>query len=413
MRIVQINTFSYKATGTIMLNIHRWLQKRGYESYIVWGRGREPQNQFEYSIYDNLGIKFHGIYTRVLDKTGFASWNATKKLIAYLDKIKPDIIHLHNLHGYYLNIDMLFSYIKSKNIPVVWTLHDCWALTGHCAYFSAVGCSKWKTGCNQCPQKNTYPISMIKDNSEWNWKKKKELYKNLRLYVVTVSKWLNCVVADSILNQYPTRTIYNGLDLEVFSYKTSNFRTKTKLNNRFIILGVASEWTERKGLMDFIELSKVLDDRFQIVLIGLTKKQINAIRDTSIWGMERTSNIDELVEIYSASDVFLNLSVEETMGMTTIEAMACGTPSIVYNCTALPEILSDFPEHIIEPHDIFGVKDILNKMISNPKNRELYRNATLKYNAALKNEEYVDLYNSIIEREKYESVIPYMHTGAL
>ena len=168
MKIVQINTFPYKATGTIMMNIHTKLLEQGVDSYVVWGRGRAAQNEHEIAILDNVGVKWHGIYTRITDRTGFASRRATKKLIDELEKINPDIIHLHNIHGYYVNIEMLFKYIRNNRIKLVWTLHDCWAFTGHCAYFDMVGCEKWKTGCYNCEQKRTYPISMIKDNSKWN-----------------------------------------------------------------------------------------------------------------------------------------------------------------------------------------------------------------------------------------------------
>ena len=166
MKIVQINTFPYKSTGHIMMNIHKILAEQGYDSYVCWGRGRPANNNHEIVISDNIGVKFHGIYTRLLDKTGFASCRATKKLLRRLDEIKPDIIHLHNIHGYYLNIELLFNYIREHNISVVWTLHNCWPLTGHCAGFDMCGCKKWKTGCFNCEQRGTYPASKVLDNSK-------------------------------------------------------------------------------------------------------------------------------------------------------------------------------------------------------------------------------------------------------
>ena len=190
IKVVQINTFPYKATGSIMMNIHNRLLEEQYDSYVVWGRGRAAQNEHEIVIQDEFGVKLHGVYTRITDKTGFASKKATRKLIDKLQQIEPDILHLHNIHGYYLNIELLFNYIRENNIKVVWTLHDCWAFTGHCAYFDMVGCKKWKIGCHDCEQKKSYPSSLIKDNSHWNWEKKRSLFTNLNITLVTPCKWL-------------------------------------------------------------------------------------------------------------------------------------------------------------------------------------------------------------------------------
>ncbi len=174
LKVVQINTFPYKATGSIMINIHHALQNSGRHSYVVWERGRKPENEQEYSIEDNLGIKWHGVYSRLLDKTSFASKRATEKLLSIFDRISPDIVHLHNIHGYYLNIEMLFAWLKSHHTRVIWTLHDCWPFTGHCAYFDGCGCEKWKTGCHDCEQLRTYPAALFIDNSRRNWQKKRD-----------------------------------------------------------------------------------------------------------------------------------------------------------------------------------------------------------------------------------------------
>ena len=168
VKVVQISTFSYKAAGNIMMNLHRAMMKNGIDSYVVWGRGRKAENDHEYFMDDSWGVKLHGVYTRITDKTGFASTLSTRKLLNWLDEIEPDIIHLHCIHGYFINISLLFTYIKEKNIKVIWTQHDCWAFTGHCAYFDACGCEKWKTGCHDCEQLTTYPASRLMDNSKWN-----------------------------------------------------------------------------------------------------------------------------------------------------------------------------------------------------------------------------------------------------
>ena len=306
MKVVQINTFPTKATGGIMMNIHKVLLEKKYDSFVVWGRGRKPITNNELSIYDSLGVKLHGMLTRLTDKTGFFSYRATIKLLKKLDDIKPDIIHIHNLHGYYVNINMLFDYIKKHNINVVMTLHDCWCFTGHCAYFDKIGCKKWINGCKRCPQKNTYPASWFIDCSKSNWISKRSLFSYERMTLVTPCIWLKDVVQKSFLSMHDIKVINNGIDLEVFKYRKSDFRMQYEINNRFMILGVASEWTDRKGFKDFIKLSEVLDDKdYVIVLVGLTKKQKKKI-PSNIIGLLRTENIEKLVEIYSAADVYFN-----------------------------------------------------------------------------------------------------------
>lgn len=353
MKIVHINTFPYKATGTIMMNIHNSLLESGIDSYAVWGRGRKPENDHEILMGNDLDVKLHGIYTRLTDKTGFASASSTNKLIVRLKEIKPDIIHLHNIHGYYLNIERLFNYIRANNQKVVWTFHDCWPFTGHCAYFDAVGCDLWKTGCQKCPQKKTYPSSVFADNSNWNWKKKKKLFTGLDITIVTPCKWLKELVNKSFFRDYDVKVIYNGINLDVFIPSESNFKEKYGIVNKKIVLGVASEWTPRKGLNDFITLSEKLSDEYKIVLVGLTQKQINSLPQKII-GLERTSDAEELAGLYSQSEVFFNPTYEDNFPTTNMEAIACGTHVLTYKTGGSPESVSVESGAIIEKGDIDG-----------------------------------------------------------
>ena len=340
MKIVQINTFPYKATGSIMMNIHHTLLSEGYDSFVCWGRGRKSENNTEIVISDCIGTKIHGVYTRLFDRTGFASNRATRNLINQLNKIQPDIIHLHNIHGYYINIEMLFDYIRKNNIRVVWTLHDCWPLTGHCSWFDMCGCEKWRTGCNHCEQLATYPASKFLDNSNNNWKKKKELFTGLDIEIVTPSEWLANLVRQSILKEYPVKVLYNGIDLSVFRPDHSiNIREKYSLNNRPIILGVASEWTPRKGLNDFIELSHRMDD-VQFVVVGLDEKQLNEMPKTIV-GLKRTNNVNELIALYSEANVFFNPTYEDNFPTTNLEALACGIPVVTYDTGGSPEAITE------------------------------------------------------------------------
>lgn len=338
MKIIQINTFPYKATGHIMLNIHHILNSEGYDSYVCWGRGRNAENDHEIVINDVFGIKLHGAYARIFDRAGFASNSATKKLIERLEQIQPDIIHLHNIHGYYVNITLLFEYIRKNSIKVIWTLHDCWAMTGHCAWFDTCGCTKWIDGCNHCKQLDTYPQSLVFDNSKLNWKKKKELFEGLDMQIVTPSEWLKKIVKQSYLGKYPVQVIYNGINLNIFKpTQIENIRVKYGLDERPIVLGVASEWTPRKGLKDFMKLSELMND-IQFVVVGLTEKQINNV-GSSIIGIKRTENAEELAGLYSIANVFFNPTYEDNFPTTNIEALACGTPVVTYDTGGSPEAI--------------------------------------------------------------------------
>lgn len=357
VKVVQISTFSYKAAGNIMMNLHRAMMKNGIDSYVVWGRGRKAENDHEYFMDDSWEVKLHGVYTRITDKTGFASTLSTRKLLNWLDEIEPDIIHLHCIHGYFINISLLFTYIKEKNIKVIWTQHDCWAFTGHCAYFDACGCEKWKTGCHDCEQLTTYPASRLMDNSKWNWKTKKELFTGANVTVVTPCEWLSELVKISFLREYPIRVIYNGIDTNVFKPTKSYFKKKNEIEAKKMILGVASEWTERKGLRDFIELDEMLDKKeYVIVLVGVSKKQVENL-PKDIIALNRTNNIKELVEIYSAADVYFNPTYEDNFPTTNLEATACGTPVITYDTGGSPESVD--PRAVVQKGNLNRVKDII------------------------------------------------------
>lgn len=338
MKIVQINTFPNKSTGNLMMNIHETLTKNGYDSYVCWGRGRKSKNNHEIVFLNKIDTLMHVFLTRIFDKHGFGSKFSTKKLLKKLDLINPDIIHLHNVHGYYVNIEMLFNYIKQKKIKVIFTLHDCWTITGHCAYFDKCECNKWKYGCNKCEQLNTYPVSKILDNSKLNWLKKRELLTGFNAVIVTPSNWLANLVKESYLNEYPIITIHNGIDLNVFKpIQNLNLRKKYCLNEKPIVLGVASEWTQRKGLNDIIKLSQKMSD-VQFVIVGLTNKQLKHL-PKNIKGIKRTDNQYEMAALYTEASVFLNPTYEDNYPTTNLESIACGTPVITYDTGGSPEAI--------------------------------------------------------------------------
>ena len=351
MKVLFINSVAgFGSTGRIAAELCRELMDQGHTCAIAYGRNKENCDGIQtYRIGSPLDYKIHGVMTRLFDNHGFASRNATKAFLKWADQFDPDMLWLHNLHGYYLHVGMLFDWIKSRpQMQVQWTLHDCWAFTGHCAYFDFVRCDRWKNGCHDCPQKKEYPASMLADNSRRNWEMKASAFtgvKNMKLIVP--SHWLENRVKQSFLRSYPVEVVYNKIDKDVFKPTPSDFRMKHGLEDKIMLLGVASVWERRKGLDDLVALHQMLDDRFQMVIVGLNEAQMEKMPD-GILCLPRTNGIGELVEIYSAADIYLNPSVEETFGMTAMEALNCGTDVIVYRDTACEEVVNTFGGEAVE-----------------------------------------------------------------
>lgn len=345
MKVLQINTACGRgSTGRIVLNIHKTLLRMGHESYVAYGRPPAIGCPEAIRIGCSLDLYSHVFLTRLLDLHGFGSKHATIKFLKKVEQIDPDIIHLHNVHGYYINIEQLFNYLKESNKPVVWTLHDCWPFTGHCTYFNYVGCEKWKAGCFKCPQKKRYPASYFLDNSEKNYEMKKQLFTGLkRMIIVTPSRWLANLVKESFLKEYPVEVIPNGIDTNLFKPTPGDFRRRYNLEGKFVILGVANVWEERKGLKYFFEFSKLLREDEIIVLVGLNKKQIE-ILPKNIIGIPKTNSPVELAQIYSSADVFLNPTLEENYPTVNLEAQACGSYVITFDSGGCRETILE--EHV-------------------------------------------------------------------
>lgn len=353
MKILQINSVcGIRSTGRICADLAEMLESQGHECKIAYGREKVPEKYKKYAVRigSDLGVKLNALKARIFDNDGFNAKRSTKKFIEWIKNYSPDIVHLHNLHGYYLNIEMLFKFLAKADIPVVWTLHDCWAFTGHCAYFTIKKCEKWKTRCNYCSQKKGYPSSLLFDNSSKNYEKKKKLFTSVKnMAIVTPSEWLAELVEQSYLKKYSVQVINNGIDLSVFKPTESNFRETHSLQDKKIILGVASAWGERKGLGDFIKLSKLLDDKNKIVLVGLNKKQKKNL-PRNVLGITKTNNVYELAGIYTAADVFFNPTYEDNYPTVNLEAQACGTPVVTYNTCGSVESVSK--ENVVNQGDI-------------------------------------------------------------
>lgn len=353
MRIIQINTVcSHGSTGRIIVELNHIIEATGNEGILAYGRTLGNCNvKNSFLIGNEFDHIMHGLGARIFDRQGFFSKKATRRLVEKIRQYKPDIIHFHNIHGYYLNIKILFEEISKMRIPIVWTLHDCWSFTGHCTYFDSVNCSKWKKQCEQCPQKKEYPKSLILDQSRKNYIEKKSLFTKIdNLYIVSPSKWLDGLVGESFLKNYNHRVINNGIDLNVFKPTSSDFRVRNNLIRKKILLGVASIWGDRKGYRDFLKLSKIIDENMVILMVGLSKEQCNNLPNNII-GIERTNNVRELSEIYSTSDYFLNFTYQDNFPTTNIEALACGTPVITYNTGGSVECITEKCGGIVEKGD--------------------------------------------------------------
>lgn len=398
MKILQINTtINTGSTGRIAEDIGQLLIKNGHQSYIAYGRGgNRNSSSFKIKIGTKTDFYSHIILTRVLDKHGLGSLKATREFIKKIDLIKPDIIHLHNIHGYFIHIGILFKYLKEMNKPIIWTLHDCWSFTGHCAHFERINCQKWKVHCQNCPLTYSYPKSIICDNSFNNFNIKKEAFTGLgNLHIITPSKWLKNLVKQSFLKEYPVEVINNGIDLKIFKPLDEKGYNKSK---RPIILGVASTWSKSKGLLDFCNLHKEMSDKIEIVLIGLSQKQIKEL-PSGIKGIGRTENLNELVRWYNKAFIFVNPTYADTFPTTNLEALACGTPVVTYDTGGSPESINSEIGEVVEKGNIELLKKAIERFLYEEDLQDLMKacrdHAVKFFDKEKRYKEYLNIYNNI------------------
>lgn len=397
MKILSINSSNFGSTGNIMLNISDNATENMHMAWTACPDGRSQRKKHRNNhifIGNRLSRNLHLKCAELTGLNGCFSQLSTRKFLKVVDEYKPDIIHLHNLHNCCINLPMLFKYIKKHNIPVVWTLHDCWSFTGHCPYFTMVKCDKWKTGCHDCPSYKDYPVSLF-DNSKKMYQLKKKWFTGVpNMTIVTPSQWLANLVKESYLKDYPIKVIHNGIDLEVFKSTPSNFRQKNGIDDgKYIVLGVAFGWGKRKGLDVFVELAGRLDsEKYQIILVG-TDDNVDKQLPPNILSIHRTQNQKELAEIYTAADLFVNPTREEVLGMVNIEALACGTPVVTFNTGGSPECIDDTCGKVVPMDDLNALyNEILNICMKTPftSNACIKRASLFDMNEKFK--EYIDLY---------------------
>ena len=405
MKVLQINTLVNSGShGRIAEDIGLQVQEAGGESYIAFGRGEARSRSQTVKIGGRFDTWTHLLRSRLFDRHGFASYRASRNFLRKVDRIRPDIVHLHNIHGYYLHIGLLFDYLAAKGIPVVWTLHDCWAFTGHCSYFDHIGCEKWKTHCVSCPNIGAYPASWFLDRSQRNFTDKRRLFTAPEsMVLVTPSKWLSELVSDSFLAGYPVEVIHNGIDQQVFrpGIDTGEIKKKYGLEGKKIILGVASIWSARKGLSDFIKLSSLLHADERIVLIGLDDRQLKGL-PSNITGLSKTENIHELAAFYNLADVFVNPTYLDNFPTTNIESLSCGTPVVSYNSGGSPEAVDSQTGVVVPKGDIEGLRKAISDLLATGKSvtgPHCVKRARERYNKTDRYKDYLGLYGKLLEEK--------------
>ena len=355
MKILQINGGVFGSTGKIMFGIAKTAEERGHvvmcaSPITVTNKSSQPDGE-----YVRIGTYYLRCLSVLLARlTGYEGCFSFFETAAFLRRVKrfsPDVIHLHSIHNSYLNIPMLFRYIKKNNIRTVWTLHDCWAFTGHCPHFEAEGCDKWKTQCGDCPRYRDYPESLF-DNSKRMYRLKKKWFSGVGdMTLVTPSRWLCELAGQSFLREYPVKVINNGIDFEVFRPTDSDLREKYGLGDKKIVLGVSFGWDRKKGLDVFQSLAEDLPDDYRIVLVG-TDDNVDKLLSEKIISIHRTADQQSLAGIYTASDVFVNPTREDNFPTVNIEALACATPVITFITGGSSEAADSFCGSLVQKDDI-------------------------------------------------------------
>ena len=398
MKILMINVVcGVRSTGRICTDLAEALEEQGHEVKIAYGRETVPQKYERYAVRigGDTDVRLHALLARTADRAGFGSTAATRRFLHWVEEYDPDVIHLHNIHGYYINVELLFAYLKKCGKRIIWTLHDCWAFTGHSAFCDAADCTRWVDGCFRCPNRTSYPKSYL-DRSRDNWKRKRACFSDISdMIIVTPSDWLAALVKKSYLKGNRVVTIHNGIDLSGFRRRENAGEQKETygLGGKTVLLGVAAVWDERKGLDTFIRLAESLPEEFRIMLVGVTARQIAALPE-KIVGLERTDSVEQLREIYAMADVFLNPTMEDNYPTTNMEAIACGTPVITYATGGSGESVGEGCGFVIEKGNFDRLRETIlqKKYLELAEDGEAFRKQTACFDKYVMLQSYLQLY---------------------
>ena len=395
--VVRLNT----STGRIMKEIGEIAMAAGWESYIAYSGARDgvPQHSSQLvPVGNKLDLAVHAVATRLFDAHGLVSRRATKQLIRRIKEIDPDIIHIHNVHGYWLNYPLLCQYLRESGKPVIWTVHDCWLYTGHCYYYSAARCDKWQTGCGHCPQKRAFPASWVFDRSARNWCDKQHAFGSLeRLTIVPVSDWIRQEMAHSFLADKPFQVIHNGIDLDVFHPAEPGAERPAGT----VILGVATLWHEEKGVRDFVELAGRLHEGERLVLVGRMSEEQRAAFPAGVEFIERTENVAKLAALYAQATAFVNPTWQDNYPTVNLEAIACGTPVVTYRTGGSVEAVTAGTGFVVEQGDVQGLLDRVRELAAEDRKAVTERcraHALQHFSKQERYQDYIRLYESLTTR---------------
>lgn len=416
-KLLQINPVlrTSTSTGRIMKEIGELAMANGWESYVAYSKGRDGlpgSTSIPVPVGNKASVAWHGLQTRILDRHGLGSVLATKRFIEDIRRIGPDIIHIHNIHGYFLNYRILFDFLSHSGIQVIWTVHDCWLYTGHCYHYMYAGCDRWKTGCGHCPQRGKFPRSLFADRSARNFRDKRDAFCSMpedRLTIVPVSDWMRSEMSESFLKDYRFQVIHNGIDTDVFSPQPaleSEVRRCYGLGDRHVILGIASIWSEEKGLNDFVEMAARLDSDEVIVLVGMDRKQLDdvlsrygrTVLGDRMVAVKRTADVHQLAGLYSTADVFVNPTWQDNYPTVNLEAISCGTPVVTYRTGGSIEAVAGDTGFVVEQGDIEGLVDAVRRVetLGKAHFRDACRSRAVKeFRKEDRYAEYIELYERL------------------
>lgn len=416
-KLLQINPVlrTSTSTGRIMKEIGELAMANGWESYVAYSKGRDGlpgSTSIPVPVGNKASVAWHGLQTRILDRHGLGSVLATKRFIEDIRRIRPDIIHIHNIHGYFLNYRILFDFLSHSGIQVIWTVHDCWLYTGHCYHYMYAGCDRWKTGCGHCPQRGKFPRSLLADRSARNFRDKRDAFCSMpedRLTIVPVSDWMRSEMSESFLKDYRFQVIHNGIDTDVFSPQPaleSEVRRCYGLGDRHVILGIASIWSEEKGLNDFVEMAAKLESDEVIVLVGMDRRQLDDVLSRCgrtalgdrIVAVKRTADVHQLAGLYSTADVLVNPTWQDNYPTVNLEAISCGTPVVTYRTGGSIEAVAGDTGFVVEQGDIEGLVDAVRRVetLGKAHFRDACRSRAVKeFRKEDRYAEYIELYERL------------------
>lgn len=411
MKVLQLNQ-TYRnggSTGRIAYELLSRQLNAGMDGFVIYGYSDgEAADTHALCLQRNtLRRKLNIMRTRLFDHHGFYNEAETNRILRFLDNYRPDIIHLHNIHNHYVHVGRLFQYIKEHDIPVVWTLHDCWPFTGHCAYFDFANCDKWKSVCHDCPSLKEYPITWSFDRTTRNFNDKKVAFSGVKeLVLVTPSQWLADLVSESFMREYSIKVINNGVDVSVFSPNHVQVKQELGIEGKKMILAMATVFDRRKGVDYLRRLPSMLNENEVLVLVGLSEQQRKVFTQDHCIGLGRTNSVDELAGYYSAADVFINPTLEDNFPTTNLEALACGTPVVTFKTGGSPESVDERVGRVVEKGDMQGLLYSIRDVSAQGKNAfsaHCIERAHRYYNKDIQYQKYIELYKEIYGRHYAKS----------